>query len=166
MRNTWAVCKREFASYFLTPTGYVSVGLVALLTGLAFSVSLFAYEKMSQDPSAYNFAATPDFEETFLSPFLVFCGMVVMFLSPLLTMRLMAEERNRGTIELLLTWPLRDRDIIFGKYLAALGMLAIMLLVLVIDMALVAWVTDVEPAVLVLGLATVFLMGAAVLSLG
>ena len=85
MRNTWAVCKREFASYFLTPVGYVVSGMVAAIAGLGFTVSFLSYATMSQSPSTYGFNTVPDFEETLLSPFLVFCGMLIMFLSPLLT---------------------------------------------------------------------------------
>lgn len=166
LRNIWAVCKREFASYFVSPVGYVVVGAFAAITGLGFAVSFLFYSKVSINPSEYAYASVPDFEETLLSPFLVFCGMLIMFIGPLVTMRLLAEERNRGTMELLLTHPLRDRDIIFGKYFAALGMLLVMMAVVGVHLAIVAHYVEVEPAVLVFGLATVFLMGAALLSMG
>lgn len=166
MRRMWAVCKREFASYFTTPVGYVVVGAFAAISGLGFCSTFLFYAKVTTNPSAYSYSTVPDFEETFLSPFLVFCGILVMFLGPLLTMRLLAEERNRGTMELLLTHPLRDRDILFGKFLAALGMLLVMLLVVVVHLGLTARYVSVEPAVLVFGLTTVFLMGMAYLSMG
>lgn len=167
MGNTWAVCKREFKSYFFTPIGYVVVGVLALITGLAFSLSFGFYAQMSQAPTEYAMSTVPDFEETFLSPFLVFCGTLIMFLTPLVTMRLLAEERNRGTMELLLTYPLRDREIVFGKYLAALGILLIVMLVLGVQMVILAFLVDqVEIAVLVFGLLAVFLMSAAFMSLG
>ena len=166
MRNIWAVCKREFASYFVTPMGYVVVGTFAALSGLGFSASFLFYSKVSTNPSAYAYSSVPDFEETLLSPFLVFCGLMIMFIGPLVTMRLLAEERNRGTMELLLTHPLRDRDIIFGKYLAALGMLLALMAVLGVHLGIVFHYVNVEPAVLIFGLLTVFLMGAAFLSLG
>jgi ABC-2 type transport system permease protein len=144
----------------------VVTGIFALLSGLGFSLSLLTYAKISQSPAEHGYPTVPDFEESFLSPWLVYCGLLVMFLSPMLTMRLFAEERHKGTIELLLTLPLRDRDIIFGKYLASLGMLMLMMLIVAIDLAVVASLTTVEPAVLALGTATVFLMGAAFLSMG
>ena len=166
MRNTWAVCKREFASYFLTPVGYVVVGMVAVIAGLAFTLSFTMYAEMSQTPGDFAYTTVPDFEETLLSPFLVFCGMLLMFLSPLITMRLLAEERHRGTIEMLLTHPLRDREIIFGKYFAAMGMVLMMMLVIGVDLCIVAYYVEIEPAVLLFGLLTVVLMGAAFISLG
>lgn len=167
MRNTWAVCKREFKAFFLTPVGYVVVGMVALIAGLAFSISFTMHAEVTQNPTMYAFTAVPDFEETFLSPYLVFCGMLIMFLTPLITMRLLAEERHRGTIEFLLTQPLRDREIIFGKFLAALGVLGMMMLCIGVNLIIMGWyVEGVEPPVLVFGLLTVFLMGQACISLG
>lgn len=166
MRNTWAVCKREFNAYFLTPIGYVVVGMVAIIAGMSFSVSFITHADITQNPTLYAYTTVPDFEETFLSPYLVFCGTLIMFLTPLITMRLLAEERHRGTIEFLLTQPLRDREIIFGKYFAALGMLATMLLVIGVNLSVMGYFVDVEPAVLAFGLLAVFLMGAACISLG
>jgi ABC-2 type transport system permease protein len=167
MRNTWAVCKREFKSFFLTPVGYVVVGMFAVIAGMSFSISFITHSDITQNPTMYAYTAVPDFEETFLSPYLVFCGMLIMFLAPLLTMRLLAEERHRGTIEFLLTQPLRDREIIFGKYLAALGVLGVMMLVVGVNLCIMGWFVDnVEPPVLVFGVLTVFLMGAACISLG
>lgn len=167
MRNTWAVCKREFVSYFITPVGYVVAGVFALISGIGFAASFIGYARATQSPSAYGYTGVPDFEETLLSPFLVFCGLLIMFIGPLVTMRLLAEEKNRGTAELLLTHPLRNREIVFGKYGAALGMLLVMMAVVSIQMAVVWYfVPHVEPAVLGFGVFTVFLMGAAFLSMG
>lgn len=166
MNNIWAVCKREFAGFFLTPVGYVVLAIFAFITGFGFSANFFMYEKISQQPSKYAYASVPDFEEYLLSPFLVFCGMMIMFLAPLITMRLLAEERNRGTMELLLTHPLRDRDIVFGKYLAAMGMVLVMMAVIAVDLGVIAYFVDIEFSVLAFGLLTVFLMGAAFMALG
>jgi ABC-2 type transport system permease protein len=166
MSRVMAVCRREFASYFQTPSGYVVTGIFALLAGLGFSISLLAYARISQAPAENGYATVPDFEETFLGPWLVYCGLLIMFLSPLLTMRLFAEERHRGTIELLFTLPLRDRDIVFGKYLAGLAMLMLMMGVIAVDLGIVAWLVTIEVPVLVMGVVTVFLMGAAFLALG
>jgi len=166
MTKMWAVCKREFVGYFITPIGYVVAGVYAAITGIGFVASFIFYARVSQSPATYDYQGVPDLEETMLSPFLVFCGQVLLFLAPLITMRLLAEEKHRGTIELLLTHPLRDREIIFGKYLAALGMTAVLVLMVGVDMAIVGWVTQVETAVLLFGLLAVFLMAASFLTVG
>ena len=166
MRNIFAVARREFASYFVTPVGYVIVGIFAAISGLAFCASFFFYSKVSVNPGAYGYPNVPNFEETLLSPFLTFCGTLIVFIGPLVTMRLLAEERNRGTMELLLTHPLRDREIIFGKYLASLAMLMVMIGVVGVHLVVMSRYVQVETTVLVFGLLTVFLMGAAFFSLG
>ena len=166
MRNIWTVCKREFSSYFLTPIGYVLVGAYALISGLGFTVSFLFYTKITESPGSYAYTGVPDFEETLLSPFLVFCGRLLMLIGPLLTMRLLAEEKSRGTMELLLTQPLRDREIIFGKYLAGIFMLCVLMINVFVYMLIVNYFVEVESAVLIFGLFTVFLMGAAFISLG
>jgi ABC-2 type transport system permease protein len=166
MRRTWAVCKREFVSYFITPIGYVVVTVFAAISGLAFAAALVYYARISKAPATFGYQGVPDLEETMLSPYLVFCGQLVLFIGPLITMRLLAEEKHRGTAELLQTYPLRDRDIIFGKYGAAMGMILVLMAVMGVQLGIVGHFTSVEPAVLVFGLATVFLMSMAFMSLG
>jgi len=141
-------------------------GTFAAISGLGFAVQFLLYARVSQSPMTYAYTGVPDFEEAFFSPLIVFNGMLIMFIGPLITMRLLAGERSRGTMELLLTQPLRDRDIIFGKYLAALLMLLPMMGVIVVHLLVVNLYAEVEPAVLAFGLLTVFLMGAAFMSLG
>ena len=166
MTRTWAVCKREFSGYFNTPVGYVVLSTYALIAGIGFTASLIFYATMTTSPSNYGYAVVPDFEETFFSPFIVYSATIVMFIGPLVTMRLLAEERNKGTDELLFTHPLRDRDIVFGKYFASLGLLLVLMTVIAVHVLIVHYFVDVEPAVLGFGLVTLFLAGAAFLSLG
>lgn len=166
MRNIWAVCWREFQSYFVTPVGYIIVGTYAVLSGLGFTASFIWHARSTQSPMDYQFEGVPDLEEFFLSPYLVFCGQLMLFIGPLITMRLLAEERNRGTLELLLTHPLRDREIIFGKYLASLMVAVLLMAVVGAHLSTLLYYTSVEPAVLLLGLCAVFLLSASFLSLG
>lgn len=166
MRNTWAVCKRELKSYFTTPIGYIILATFALISGLYFAKSFMEYAAYTVDPRLLGLEGPPDLEEWMLSPYLVLCGQLIMFIGPLVTMRLLADERARGTMELLLTFPLTDREIVFGKYFAALGLVLSMVAVVVVHMVVLAYFTSVEPAVLVLGLITVVLMGAAFTSMG
>ena len=74
MNRTLAVFRREFSGYFLTPIGYVVVGMFAAISGIAFTLSLVGYAKMSVAPTDYGYTTTPDLGETLLSPYLVFCG--------------------------------------------------------------------------------------------
>jgi ABC-2 type transport system permease protein len=166
VRPAWAIAKRELRAFFTTPIGYIVLGAYALISGLGFAASFLFYAQMTQSPSNYGYTAVPNFEESFLSPFLNYCGLLFIFIGPLLTMRLFAEERNAGTIELLFTHPLRDRDIVGGKFLSGLAMLGIMVASLSVYVFLIYRYTQVEVSVLLLGLLSVVLMGAAFLSVG
>ncbi len=103
MRGTWVVFKRELAAYFTTPLAYVFIVIYLALAGaLTFYVGGF-FERGQAD----------------LEPFFVFHPWLYLFLVPAIAMRLWAEERRTGTIELLMTLPLTTTQIVLGKFLAA-----------------------------------------------
>lgn len=103
MRNTWILAKRELAGYFATPVAYVFLCFYLVLMGfLTFYVSGF-YERGIAD----------------LQPFFSLHPWLYLFLIPALSMRLWAEERKSGTIELLMTLPITLPQAVIGKFLAA-----------------------------------------------
>jgi len=119
MRRTWGLYKKEVRSYFVTPLFYVVATVFLCLCGWFFYSDL-------------NFFTQFGFGMDILSNFfqLLFVDIAtkaMTFTVPLLTMRLFAEERKLGTIELLFTYPLRDSEIVAGKYLAAATIFLIML---------------------------------------
>jgi len=109
VRNTLTIAQKEFKSYLASPMAYVVTGVFLILTGVFFGIS----------PSTYL--------ETSVRGFLDTGSMVLLLLAAVLTMRLIAEERKIGTLELLLTAPVRDSEIILGKFLGSLGILTVML---------------------------------------
>ncbi len=104
MRGTWIVFSREIGQYFASPVAYLIAFAFLLLTGLIFNNDLAV--SVTYKPA-----------EPALIP--LFLSFAMVFFAPLLTMRLLAEERREGTLELLLTAPVKDSDIIFGKFLSA-----------------------------------------------
>jgi ABC-2 type transport system permease protein len=103
MRNTWIIAKRELGSYFGTPLAYVFVVIFVALTGaFAFYVGNF-YDRGQAD----------------LQPFFLYHAWLYLLLVPAIAMRLWAEERKTGTIELLMTLPVSTAEVIIGKFLAA-----------------------------------------------
>jgi ABC-2 type transport system permease protein len=103
MRNTWIIAKRELGSYFGTPLAYVFVVIFVALTGaFAFYVGNF-YDRGQAD----------------LQPFFLYHAWLYLLLVPAIAMRLWAEERKTGTIELLMTLPVSTAEAIIGKFLAA-----------------------------------------------
>lgn len=110
MRNVLYIAGKELRSYFVSPVAYVVVAFWLVATGYFFSGSVI----VGQDPSMRN----------------VFGVVVILLLliSPALTMRLLAEESRTGTLELLLTAPVKDWAVVLGKFLGALGLYAVMIL--------------------------------------
>jgi ABC-2 type transport system permease protein len=119
MKNILLICFKEFKGYFVSPIGYAVMAMFSLILGAVFysqtanMVSLgFRSQMMGQSqPMSVN-----DFV---IRPVLDFAGTIMLFLMPMITMRLVAEEKRTGTIELLLTSPVRDIEIILGKWFGA-----------------------------------------------
>jgi len=112
--NTWTIAKREFGAFFKSPIAYIVIAAFVLITGYVFFFgSFFARGNASMES------------------FFGFMPLLLIFFSPALAMRLLAEEKGSGTLEMLLTYPVRDVEVIIGKYLAAVGVLAVGLLVTV-----------------------------------
>ena len=110
MRMAASIARREFQSYFNSPVAYVVLGVFLALIGYLYFSTLF----IAQVASMRNFFS--------IAPILF-----VIF-GPALTMRLIAEERKSGTIESLLTLPVRDSQVVLGKFIAALGIICVGLL--------------------------------------
>jgi ABC-2 type transport system permease protein len=119
MRPLLALIKREFTGYFLSPVGYVTLFFFLLATGLLFAGAVDGLTRTGSQGVEYPFAG--------LFGDVVFWR-VFAFIPPLLTMRLLAEERGTGTIETLLTAPIRDWQVVAGKYVGAVLFYLVLLL--------------------------------------
>lgn len=118
MRNTWALYKKELRTYFVSPLFYVVSAVFLCLCGFYFYTDLYYF---------IQFGFGVNILENFFQLLFVDMRLVMLLTVPLLTMRLLAEERKLGTIELLYTYPLRDGEILAGKFLACLTVFGVML---------------------------------------
>jgi ABC-2 type transport system permease protein len=109
MRNIWTIAKREFNNYFSSPVAYAVAFLFLSVVGIIFVLNLLAF---SNNP--YGTADAPDVRMV-TGPM----AFMLMLATPALTMRLVADEIRMGTMELLLTAPLRDYELVVGKWLGA-----------------------------------------------
>jgi ABC-2 type transport system permease protein len=109
MRNIWTIAKREFNNYFSSPIAYAVAFLFLSIVGIIFVLNLLA---MSNSP--YGYSDAPDVRMV-TGPM----AFMLMLAAPALTMRLLADEVRMGTMELLLTAPLRDYELVVGKWLGA-----------------------------------------------
>jgi len=133
MRNILAIAGKELRSYFASPIAYIVIGLFALFYGYFYAVYLqvFMRDSMSMGQMGAN-AQAMNVNQQMLRPVLQNVTVLLLFVLPAITMRSYAEERRSGTIELLLTSPVSDVEIVLGKFLGALGLYAVMMAVTLI----------------------------------
>ena len=135
MRNAWIICRKELGSYFVSPIAYLLLAVFAFIFGYFFwtAVKFFVFEGMEMQMRGQTFPMS--LNEQIIRPLLGNVGVIGLFLIPLITMRLFAEEKRTGTIELLATSPVRDLEIIMGKWLAALLLYCSLLLFTALNFA-------------------------------
>ena len=130
-----AIAQRELNAYFASPIAYVLIGFFALLFGWFFYVPLAFFEQQSMQ-MGMNPTQALNINQMLVGPTLMNTTVIMLFLFPLITMRTYSEEKRSGTIELLLTSPITDVEIILGKFLGAMLLYAAMLAVTMIHMAI------------------------------
>ena len=165
--RAWAILKKEMRLYFTSPVAYVVVTIFLVIAGYFF-YSIFAFFSLASMQSAMNPAMGRDLNVTdsVMRPLFSNISVILLLLMPLVTMRLFAEERRSGTIELLLTYPVRDGAVLVGKYLAALALYALMLTLTLLYPAMLAYFARVEWGPLVTGYLGLLLMGSTFLAVG
>lgn len=165
--KVWPIFKKELRLYFTSPVAY-AVGTIFLLIAGYFFYSIFAFFTMASMQSMMNPAMARELNVTdsVLRPLFANLSVILLLIMPLLTMRLIAEERRAGTIELLLTYPIRDGAVLAGKYLAALALYAMMIGFTLAYPAMVAYFARLEWGPLLTGYLGLLLMGAAFLAVG
>ena len=164
VRNILAIAGKELRSYFASPIAYVIIGLFALLFGWFFYAFLQFFVDESQ--RAMMGGGAVNVNDRMIRGVLLNAAVIILFVMPMITMRTYAEEKRSGTIELLLTSPLTDLQIILGKFLGAMGLFAAMLLVTSIDIAILFFLGRPEWKPIVTGYLGLLLMGGCFISVG
>jgi ABC-2 type transport system permease protein len=167
MRATLALLRREFQLYFISPVGYVVLAVFFFATALTWYGSLLNFVETARRAGAGLGAETPiDMHARLMTPYFFNLSFMGLFLLPLLTMRLMAEERRQGSVELLLTYPITDLQVILGKYLAAVAFYGLMILGTAWTVVVLVLFGNPDPGPILAGYLGVFLYGAALIALG
>jgi ABC-2 type transport system permease protein len=125
--NTLTIARKELSSYFRSPIAYGVMAFFALIAGYFFYVAVVYFVQRGIQTAMMGQSAPMDLNELVIRPLFGNVSVVGLFLIPMITMRLFAEEKRTGTIELLVTSPLTDLEIILGKWLAAMVLYAAML---------------------------------------
>jgi ABC-2 type transport system permease protein len=130
MRNILAICKRELLSFFVSPIAYFVITGFALLVGFFFFnyLAFFAREfEMSQMMAFRGRGELPNLNQLVVEGLFQTMVVILVFLIPLLTMRIIAEEKRRGTFELLITSPVSVTELVLGKFLSLAVVIVVML---------------------------------------
>lgn len=165
MRNITAIAQRELNAYFTSPIGYVLIGFFALLFGYFFYVPLAFFIEQSMQ-AGMNPTQAMNINQMLIGPALMNTTVIMLFLFPLITMRTYSEEKRSGTIELLLTSPITDLQIIMGKFVGAMLLYAAMLAITLIHMAILFIFGDPEWKPIATAYLGLLMMGGCFLSLG
>jgi|TARA_B100000315_G_C14592889_1_gene596917 ABC-2 type transport system permease protein len=170
MRNFILVFTKEARSYFNSPIAFVVVTVFTVLSGYYFYQIFASFSTLSfqvqTDPMLANRYGALNVTEFVLRPFFGMLGVVLLIILPMLTMRSFSEEKKTGTIELLLTYPVKDIEVILGKFFGCMGILTLMLLLSIPCVALIELFGNPEWGVVASGYFGLFLIGAAFISLG
>src|SRR5574339_372649 len=124
MRNTWIIAKREYNHYFISPIAYVVAFMILLTVGIIFAINIYFFVQNAFQ----SFGQVPD-----ISPITGAFGFLLVLSIPAITMRLLADEARMGTLELLLTAPVRDFELVAGKWLGGFLFILTILAVTLVD---------------------------------
>jgi ABC-2 type transport system permease protein len=140
MSNILAIMQKELKGYFASPIAYIVIGFYALIFGFFFYSLVLYFDRQSMQMMGLGGGAPAvNINENLIRPSFLNAMVVFLFVLPMITMRTYSEEKRSGTIELLLTSPLTDFQIIMGKFLGAMSLYAAMLAVTLVHIALLYW---------------------------
>jgi len=165
-RNVGAIAGKELRGYFGSPVAWVMMGLFAFIFGYFYTVYLNYFVQQSMGSQFGGGPQSMNINMQMIRPLLGNASVLILFLLPMVTMRTYAEEKRSGTIELLLTSPLTDFEIIFGKFLGSIGLYLGLLAVTALYISILFLFGNPELKPLISGYIGLFLMGSCFVSLG
>ncbi len=159
--------KKEMRLYFGSPVAYVVFTFFLLISGWFFSQIFLFYSDISMRSFMQpQFGQNLSITDNVMRPLFTNMSVVLLFFIPMLTMRLFAEEKRAGTMELLLTYPVRDGEVLAGKFLAAAALYLLLLALTFLYPGLVAYFTRVEWGPILTGYLGLLLVGSTFLAVG
>lgn len=135
MSNILIICRKELKSYFASPIAYLLLAISAVVFGFFFYSATAIFVVRGMESQMMGRGMPMDVNEWVIRPLLTNASVIGLFLIPMISMRLFAHEKSTGTMELLLTSPIHDLEIILGKWLGALLMYGCILLVSALNFA-------------------------------
>ena len=166
MNNILAIAHKELKAYFASPIAYVVIGLFALMFGYFYYALLGIFIEQGMRMMGLQGGPTQNVNDQMIRPLFLNASVLLLFVLPMITMRTYSEEKRSGTIELLLTAPLTDVQIIMGKFLGAMALYAAMLAVTLIHLGVLFAFGRPEWIPIATGYLGLLLMGGCFISVG
>lgn len=166
MKNIWIICRKELRSYFVSPVAYILLVMFAVVFGWFFWASLGYFVQMAMEATLEGEQFPMNVNEQIIRPLLSNLNVIGLFFIPMITMRLFAEEKRSGTIELLVTSPVTDAQIVLGKWLASVIMYAIILATTALDFIFIFKYGNPDWKPLAIGYLGLLLQAAGLLAIG
>jgi len=166
MSNILAIAQKELKSYFASPIAYIVIGFFSIMFGWFFVNLLYYFQRMSMQAGMMGQGGNMNVNDMLIAPLFLNVSVILLFTLPAVTMRTYSEEKRSGTIELLLTSPLTDFQIVMGKFLGGLALYAAMLAITLPHLGLLFLYGNPEWQQVVTGYLGLLLMGGCFLALG
>ena len=166
MRNALVLARKELSGYFASPIAYIVIGVFSILFGYFYYALVVFFDRQSMQIQAVGPDQAVNINELLIRPVLINVSIIILFVLPMITMRTYAEEKRSGTIELLLTAPLTDVQIVLGKFLGAMGLYATMLAVTFVHIGVLFWLGEPEWLPVATGYLGLLLMGGCFVAVG
>jgi gliding motility-associated transport system permease protein len=172
MRGLVAIYRKEMGHYFVSPIAYMVAGVFLVLTGFFFYqfVAIISENAMQATMQGMQMGRPPEIDVPgmVIRNFFGLLGTVILFIAPMLTMGNYSEEKKRGTMELLMTSPISELNIVLGKYLATLSLFALMLLPTALYQVVLFLASEPRPPwrLILVGYLGVVLLGGVLIALG
>lgn len=126
---TWQIIKKEFLGYFYSPIGMIVLTVFTVISGLYFYSGVVNFLIQTTPSEHIAFVKGLNVNANLLTPFFSKILNILIIITPIVTMRLFAEEKRQGTLELLYSYPIKPVQLVLGKYLGALLFMIILLLI-------------------------------------
>jgi ABC-2 type transport system permease protein len=166
MTNILAIVRKEWRGYFSSPIGYVVIGMYAIIFGYFYTVGLGWFVRQSMQAPQMGGGGAVNVNQQLIRYVFLNSTVIFLFVVPLITMRTYAEEKRSGTIELLMTSPVTDFQIVMGKFLGAMSLYVAMLGITLIHVAILFAYGNPEWKPIVAGYAGLLLLGGCFVSVG
>lgn len=166
MKAIWAILRKELKSYFSSPVAYIVLFVFLILSGIFFFIYLQGFTEAQFDPRFQLLRERLSLNDFVIRPYFGTISVVLLLMMPLITMRLLAEEKKNYTAELLFTTPLRVLHIILGKFFAGLALFTFMMISSLCYIGLLFYFGNPDLGPVLSGYLGLFLLGATFLSIG